>query len=275
MEQHGSITGQLINLLGELRLPRVDAQACAIIADSLLAAGLRSTPTITPGMRRDTVLELTLLDDRSPALDRAGDTGDDHPGVGLLRRSATSDPRLQRLFQHEMFGVVPEGCLDAFRKLDTVVAPEALIGALRVRHGVLTEGGFLMITTSWLRYVKHGVFFTALASDDLWPLDGSLDLTAEVGSFPVFRTPDGGQFQIYPAIPLVSRKQANAFLGLYRLAALAFLEDPDEDVVTQQQPPQPGPLGIAGELRELADLRDSGALSDSEFEAAKARLLGG
>jgi hypothetical protein len=32
--------------------------------------------------------------------------------------------------------------------------------------------------------------------------------------------------------------------------------------------------GTAAELKELVALRDSGALSDAEFEAAKARVLG-
>ena len=39
----------------------------------------------------------------------------------------------------------------------------------------------------------------------------------------------------------------------------------------QTQPPQ----NLAGELRELAELRDQGILTDAEFEQQKARLLGG
>ncbi|MCE0768117.1 PH domain-containing protein [Pseudonocardia kujensis] len=39
--------------------------------------------------------------------------------------------------------------------------------------------------------------------------------------------------------------------------------------------PNPGrPIGIAAELRELAQLRDQGVLTEAEFETEKARILG-
>ncbi len=50
-----------------------------------------------------------------------------------------------------------------------------------------------------------------------------------------------------------------------------------QTVVVQQAAPeqtQP-PQNLAGELRELAALRDQGILTDAEFEQQKARLLGG
>ena len=41
-------------------------------------------------------------------------------------------------------------------------------------------------------------------------------------------------------------------------------------------PPPPAPVtGVAAELKELAELRDAGVLTEAEFAAQKARLLGG
>ncbi|HXB63654.1 MAG TPA: SHOCT domain-containing protein [Solirubrobacteraceae bacterium] len=168
--------------------------------------------------------------------------------------------------------------MDAFSKLETLAPEESLISALRVRHGVLTEGGFLMITTQWLRYVKHGMVFTVIANDDFWPLDASLELKANVGDMPVFTTPDGSQFQIYPAVPIITRRQAKAFHGIYRLAALAIhhLEaDVEGTAVEDAALPLAATLStnIVAEIKDLVNLRDSGALSESEFDAAKARVL--
>lgn len=40
-------------------------------------------------------------------------------------------------------------------------------------------------------------------------------------------------------------------------------------------PPPPGaPVDLVGKLKELSDLHSAGALSDAEFAAAKAQLLG-
>ena len=131
-----------------------------------------------------------------------------------------------------------------------------------------------MITTHWLRYVKRGRLFTAIANDDFWPLDASLELIAKVGEIPLFKTSDGNQFQIYPAIPIVTRRQAKAFYNIYRLAALAIhhLDADVEEAKTDEAAP-PQSAGIVAEIKDLVGLRDAGALSASEFEAAKARLL--
>jgi Short C-terminal domain len=52
----------------------------------------------------------------------------------------------------------------------------------------------------------------------------------------------------------------------------------------QQQAPQAAPApsapagggsDLVGQLKQLTDMKASGALSDAEFEAAKAKLLGG
>jgi hypothetical protein len=43
-------------------------------------------------------------------------------------------------------------------------------------------------------------------------------------------------------------------------------------------PPPPSPTGgddLVSQLKQLGDLKSSGVLSDEEFEAAKAKLLGG
>lgn len=131
-----------------------------------------------------------------------------------------------------------------------------------------------MITTHWLRYAKQGRVFTAIASDEFWPLDGGLDLEAKLGGRPIFRTPDGNQFQVFPTIPVVSRQQAKGFLAIYKLTALAVVHmNQEADDATREGLAAVAVGGTAAEIKELAALRNSGVLSESEFEAAKARLL--
>lgn len=192
----------------------------------------------------------------------------------VLRRFDTDNPYLQRLFAHELFGVAPDGCAELLQGIETAAPDERLITAMRVRHG-LAEGGVLMVTTHWLRYVKQGRLFTAIANDDFWPLDGALDLEANLGGRPLFRTPEGKQFQVFPTIPLVSRRQAKGFLAIYELTALAtdHLNHQVEEAALEGMATAAGG-GTAAEIKELVALRDSGALSDSEFQAAKTRLLG-
>src|ERR1700733_701086 len=196
-------------------------------------------------------------------------------GGGVLARFATDNPYLQKVFAHELFAYAPDGCGELLAELGTVAPGERVITAMRVRHG-LAEGGVLMITTHWLRYVKQGRLFTAIANDELWPLDGAVELDAPGGAQALFRTPDGRQFQIFPNIPMASRKKARAFLEIYKLAvlSLAYCQQRDEeaarDVAVHSTDNAKGP---ATELKELAALRDSGALSESEFESAKARVL--
>jgi hypothetical protein len=43
----------------------------------------------------------------------------------------------------------------------------------------------------------------------------------------------------------------------------------------QAQAPTPAPVSVADELAKLAGLRQSGVLSNAEFEAEKSKLLGG
>ncbi|MGA2454410.1 MAG: SHOCT domain-containing protein [Solirubrobacteraceae bacterium] len=192
---------------------------------------------------------------------------------GVLQRFDTDNPHLKKLFAHELFGVVPEGCGQLLQGIETAAPDERLITAMRVRHG-LAEGGVLMITTHWLRYAKQGRVFTAIASDEFWPLDGGLDLEAKLGGRPIFRTPDGNQFQVFPTIPVVSRQQAKGFLAIYKLTALAVVHmNQEADDATREGLAAVAVGGTAAEIKELAALRNSGVLSESEFEAAKARLL--
>jgi hypothetical protein len=193
---------------------------------------------------------------------------------GVLQPFATDNPYLQRLFGHEAYGVVPDGCGELLRRLQTAAPDEQLVTALRVRHGI-AESGILMVTTHWLRYVKQGRIFTAIANDEFWPLDGSFTLEANLGSSPLFRTAEGHQFQVLPAIPFVSRRQAKAFLEVYKLTALATAhaqaEFGERSSQSSEAPRQS--TGTVDQIRELAALRQAGALSEAEFEKAKARVL--
>jgi hypothetical protein len=197
------------------------------------------------------------------------------PGGGILARFKTDNPYLQKVFAHELFSSVPDGCGELLAQLGTVAPGERVITAMRVRHG-LAEGGVLMITTHWLRYVKQGRLFTAIANDEFWPLDGAFELEAPLGGQALFRTPDGSQFQIFPNIPMASRKKAKAFLEIYKLSvlSLAYFQQRDEEAARTETVQRTGNVkGPATELKELAALRESGALSESEFESAKARVL--
>lgn len=51
------------------------------------------------------------------------------------------------------------------------------------------------------------------------------------------------------------------------------MEDNENRKFDRVRSPAPGSGSVADELQKLASLRDSGALSDAEFEAQKARLL--
>jgi hypothetical protein len=194
-------------------------------------------------------------------------------GGRILEKFDSDNPYLQRLFAHEAFGVVPTGCDELLSGLQTTDPEERLISALRVRHG-LAEGGVLMVTTHWLRYVKHGRVLTVIANDELWPLDGSLDLEANLGGRPLFRTPDGHQFQVFPTVPIVSRRQAKGFLEVYRLATLATNHlNARMEVAALEGMASSNTNGVAAEIKQLVKLRNTGVLSNDEFESAKARTL--
>ncbi|HET6212773.1 MAG TPA: SHOCT domain-containing protein [Micromonosporaceae bacterium] len=65
--------------------------------------------------------------------------------------------------------------------------------------------------------------------------------------------------------------------GMNRRSANRAQAQADEQASQQQAalPAAGGQPDLTAKLKELADLRASGALSDEEFAAAKAKLLGG
>lgn len=282
-EQKGTMRGAISNLLPLVGVSDL-ARDHERVAQALVAHGLVSDPPISPALRKDTIVTLSVSGSSAVASDVA------LPAV--LRRFDTDNHFLQRLFAHELFGVVPDRSGELFRKLETVGPEEMLISGLTVRHG-LAQGGVLLVTTHWLRYIKRGVVFTAIPDDDFWPLDGSLELHQPPGDSPLFRTPDGNQFQIFPAIPLVSRKQTESFFGIYKLAALAihhFSQEKEEAALEgmaasrsstststttrSARTASPQPSGGVADLKDLVAMRDAGDLTPAEFDAAKARLLG-
>jgi hypothetical protein len=65
-----------------------------------------------------------------------------------------------------------------------------------------------------------------------------------------------------------------------RIAALEQQQAPPQQAAPQQAAPaqaaaQAGGGSIVDKLKELSDLKTSGALNDAQFEQAKAQLLGG
>ena len=60
-----------------------------------------------------------------------------------------------------------------------------------------------------------------------------------------------------------------------RISSLEQQQQPPEQAAPVQQAPAAAPkTDIVGKLKELSGLRDAGALSPQEFEAAKGKLLG-
>ena len=74
----------------------------------------------------------------------------------------------------------------------------------------------------------------------------------------------------------VAKSEAEAVAAAIRDRVEASTRERQTMVVQQVSPQQTQPpQNLAGELRELAELRDQGILTDAEFEQQKARLLGG
>jgi hypothetical protein len=78
----------------------------------------------------------------------------------------------------------------------------------------------------------------------------------------------------------VSRRQANRWAGQEQQQQQdAYYSQQYEQ--QQQPPPQPVPVAAPAaapdpiaQLKDLADLRDKGILTDAEFQAQKAKILG-
>jgi hypothetical protein len=74
----------------------------------------------------------------------------------------------------------------------------------------------------------------------------------------------------------VSRRQASRWAGQGEGAPAYMAQEPPPDPYYQQQQPPPEPQSdVIGQLKELGALRDQGVLTEEEFAAQKAKLLGG
>ena len=78
----------------------------------------------------------------------------------------------------------------------------------------------------------------------------------------------------------VSRRQANRYAEKQQAEADEQQQNEPEDQAPAEPAPAPAPVSDTGDasvgdqLQQLATLRDQGVLSDEEFTAAKAKLLG-
>jgi hypothetical protein len=77
----------------------------------------------------------------------------------------------------------------------------------------------------------------------------------------------------------VSRRQASRWAGQGQGAPAYMAEQPppQPDPYQQQPPPPPPPAqgDVIAQLKELGALREQGVLTEQEFGAQKAKLLGG
>lgn len=219
----------------------------------------------------------TLVFPEADELEKAGASAADLVPFEILESFETNNPYLERLFDHELYGQIPQSCLGILSELSSFDPEEKLLGALRVRHGQ-REAGFLMITTHFLRYVKAGRLFTVLKHDEFWPLSYDIETEGTLGPG-VIRTVTGHQFQIWGM-------KAKKFRDFYHLAQLAFswqateaetqrvaLHDAAALATVASVAPASGSGSLAAELASLAELRDQGVLSEDEFAAAKRKLL--
>ncbi|MEU3314887.1 SHOCT domain-containing protein [Streptomyces sp. NPDC048387] len=74
----------------------------------------------------------------------------------------------------------------------------------------------------------------------------------------------------------VSRRQAGRWQAQQAEAQDPYAQAP----AAQQQPPPPAPAAVGiddkiGQLKQLAELKEQGILTDEEFAAQKARILNG
>jgi hypothetical protein len=69
-----------------------------------------------------------------------------------------------------------------------------------------------------------------------------------------------------------SRRQMAMYGGQQQQQQEYYDDEPEPQY--QAPPPQPAQQDYAAELQKLAQLRDSGVLTDEEFEAKKKQILG-
>jgi len=190
------------------------------------------------------------------------------PTGRILQPFETDNPYLLKLFAHRAFRAFPPGTPELLTSLDTVADDEQLVAGVRVGRSLM-EKGTLMVTTHWLRYASKG----RRAKDGFWDLDGSLTIKTDLGYPPGYRVAGnsfGGN-----RTPLAGRREANDFGEIYALVVGAgdhIRQELHTAALEGMASRDAG--GTVTEFKELVALRDSGDLSQSEFEAAKARVLG-
>jgi hypothetical protein len=189
----------------------------------------------------------------------------------VMQRFETDNPYLRKLFAHEAFGTFPNGSVELLVGLSSVMANEQLVTGLRVGHGPF-EKGVLMVTTNYLRYVKKGRISSS-TKNEFWQFGTGIQLDAQLGNPSALLLETGHQFQV-GRIPIVSRKQAKGLFDIYNLVGGAGSHIHGELEAAALEGMAGSGGSTATEIKELAALRDAGDLSQAEFEAAKARLLG-
>jgi hypothetical protein len=180
-----------------------------------------------------------------------------HPRV--LQRQQTDNPHINRIFQSQAFGQVPMKAVELLEKVSPD-SNELLVYAVRTRHGQWKRG-YLLLTTRGVRWVQTLPVF----AEDLYSFDWKIEYKRLGLLKGLLTTADGDQFQLLAT-------KAKAFRDLFYQLAQAGEWQVASDSESAQEAVQQGDL--AGQLRELSDLHGQGVLSDDEFAAAKARLLG-
>jgi hypothetical protein len=71
----------------------------------------------------------------------------------------------------------------------------------------------------------------------------------------------------------LAHKEASRFKDEVARLLLAYGTPVQAAPAARQPPPQPSAPSLTAQLRELADLRDAGILTEDEFQDQKAKLL--
>jgi hypothetical protein len=126
--------------------------------------------------------------------------------------------------------------------------------------------GLLVLTNRRLLFVKDGMMKKTLED---FPLDkiSSIQWSSGIALGKVIIFASGNKAEVGS----VTKKDGKDLADLVRerIAGISRAAAP-----TPPAPPPVGTASVADELRKLADLRDTGVLTDDEFAAQKARLLG-
>jgi hypothetical protein len=187
---------------------------------------------------------------------------DDDESELQLQPFETPNPWLRRVFSLPAYGKTPAGAVQALRR----VSPdpeEIVVAGLRASHNGRSRRGYLIATTTLLRWVQ--TFPTA--SDDFW----DYGLKVEVTASGILQLGPGDLFQ-------VRWGTAKRFRELHAAMQQAVLWEADnatpQVAVVETVRANGAASSIADELGKLASLRERGLLTDEEFSAAKRSLLG-